>query len=164
MKQHAGIRRAVCAGLAVIWLLLVPLWTAGAETSGVPDYAQAENWAYFADGEDLAADVFFICPTVYGGADQAFNMPMEDQKARASFLGATNMEKGIYDEACRFYAPYYRQAGLNVYALPEEEREPWLALAYEDVRAAFMYYLENRNDGRPLVLAGFSQELTCASV
>ena len=114
MKQHAGIRRAVCAGLAVIWLLLVPLWTAGAETSGVPDYAQAENWAYFADGEDLAADVFFICPTVYGGADQAFNMPMEDQKARASFLGATNMEKGIYDESCRFYAPYYRQAGLNV--------------------------------------------------
>ena len=58
MKQHAGIRRAVCAGLAVIWLLLVPLWTAGAETSGVSDYAQAENWAYFADGEDLAADVF----------------------------------------------------------------------------------------------------------
>ena len=50
MKQHADIRRAVCAGLAVIWLLLVPLWTAGAETSGVPDYAQAENWAYFADG------------------------------------------------------------------------------------------------------------------
>ena len=101
MKQHAGIRRAVCAGLAVIWLLLVPLWTAGAETSDVPDYAQAENWAYFADGEDLAADVFFICPTVYGGTDQAFNMPMEDQKARASFLGATNMEKGIYDESGR---------------------------------------------------------------
>ena len=157
MKQHADIRRAVCAGLAVIWLLLVPLWTAGAETSGVPDYAQAENWAYFADGEDLAADVFFICPTVYGGTDQAFNMPMEDQKARASFLGATNMEKGIYDESCRFYAPYYRQAGLSVYDLPEEERDPWLALAYEDVRAAFMYYLENCNDGRPLVLAGFSQ-------
>ena len=148
MKQHAGIRRAVCAGLAVIWLLLVPLWNAGAETSGVPDYAQAENWAYFADGEDLAADVFFICPTVYGGTDQAFNMPMEDQKARASFLGATNMEKGIYDESCRFYAPYYRQAGLSVYDLPEEEREPWLALAYEDVRAAFMYYLENCNDGK----------------
>lgn len=157
MKQHADIRRAACAGLAVIWLLLVPLWTAGAETSGAPDYAQAENWAYFSDGEDRAADVFFICPTVYGGADQAFNMPMEDQKARASFLGATNMEKGIYDESCRFYAPYYRQAGLSVYDLPEEEREPWLALAYEDVRAAFMYYLENLNDGRPLVLAGFSQ-------
>ena len=128
-----------------------------AETAGVPDYALAENWAYFADGEELAADVFFICPTVYRPDGQAFNMPMDDQEARASFLGATNMEKGIYDESACFYAPYYRQAGLNVYALPEEEREPWLALAYEDVKAAFIYYLENCNDGRPLVLAGFSQ-------
>jgi hypothetical protein len=30
-------------------------------------------------------------------------------------------------------------------------------LAYADVRAAFLYYMENVNDGRPLVLAGFSQ-------
>ena len=157
MRQCAGIRRAICAGLALIWLLMMPLWAACAETEGVPDYALAESWAYFADGEGLAADVFFVCPTVFSGSEQAFNMPMDDQKARASFLGATNMEKGIYDESCRFYAPYYRQAGLNVYALPEAEREPWLALAYEDVKAALTYYLENCNDGRPLVLAGFSQ-------
>ena len=157
MKLHTGIRRAVRAGLAIVWLLLLPLWGACAETADIPDYALAENWAYFADGGDLAADVFFICPTVYAGADRAFNMPMDDGDARAGFLGATNMEKGIYDESACFYAPYYRQAGLNVYALPEEEREPWLSLAYEDVKAALTYYLENCNDGRPLVLAGFSQ-------
>ena len=122
MKLHTGIRRAVRAGLAIVWLLLLPLWGACAETADIPDYALAENWAYFADGGDLAADVFFICPTVYAGADRAFNMPMDDGDARAGFLGATNMEKGIYDESACFYAPYYRQAGLNVYALPEEER------------------------------------------
>ena len=84
-------------------------------------------------------------------------MAMDDAESKASFLGATNMEKGIYDESGRFFAPYYRQAGLNVYALPEEEREPYLALAYEDVRSAFSYYLEHYNDSRPIVLAGFSQ-------
>lgn len=66
--------------------------------------------------------MFFICPTVYGGSEGAENMPMEDQETKESFLGATNMEKGIYDDACRFFAPYYRQAGLYVYGLPEEER------------------------------------------
>ena len=67
------------------------------------------------------------------------------------------MEKGIYDAESRFFAPYYRQAGLSVYELPAEEREPYLALAYEDVRAAFDYYLEHYNEGRPIIVAGFSQ-------
>lgn len=122
------------------------------------DYAKAENWAYCESGEpEDQADVFFICPTVYGGSEGAENMPMEDQEARESFLGATNMEKGIYDDTCRFFAPYYRQAGLYVYGLPEEEREPWLSAAYEDIKAAFSYYLEHYNEGRPIILAGFSQ-------
>lgn len=67
------------------------------------------------------------------------------------------MEKGIYEENCRFFAPYYRQAGLNVYELPAEKREPYRALAYEDVEEAFTYYLKHYNHGRPIVLAGFSQ-------
>ena len=144
------------AGLLLIFTLLVPLAAQG-ETAGTPDYAQVENWAYIEENSDKPVDIFFVCPTVYGGGEGVFNMDMEDAETKASFLGATNMEKGIYDESGRFFAPYYRQAGLNVYALPEEEREAYLALAYEDVRAAFSYYLENYNDSRPIVLAGFSQ-------
>lgn len=120
-------------------------------------YAQAENWAYLENETTASADVFFICPTVYGGGADSFNMPLDNEAAKADFLGATNMEKGIYDEDCRFFAPYYRQAGLNVYELPAEEREPYLALAYEDVKDAFTYYLEHYNEGRPILVAGFSQ-------
>ena len=120
-------------------------------------YAQAESWAYLENETTASADVFFICPTVYGGGANSFNMPLDDEAAKADFLGATNMEKGIYDEDCRFFAPYYRQAGLNVYELPAEEREPYLALAYEDVKDAFTYYLEHYNEGRPILVAGFSQ-------
>ena len=47
--------------------------------------------------------------------------------------------------------------GLNVYELPPEDREPYLSAAYEDVKAAFIYYLEHYNEGRPIILAGFSQ-------
>ena len=127
-----------------------------------PDYSLPENWAYLADGPEGdpsggSADVFFICPTVYGGTEDSFNMSLDDEDSMASFLGATNMEKGIYDQDCRFFAPYYRQAGLNVYELPAEEQEPYLEFAYEDISLAFDYYLDNFDDERPIILAGFSQ-------
>lgn len=128
------------------------------EAKEAPDYSQSENWAYLeTEEEGKPADVFFICPTVYGGAEETYNMSLKDEATKQSFLGATNMEKGIYDAECRFFAPYYRQAGLNVYTLPTEQREQWMEFAYEDVKAAFEYYMEHENDGRPFLLAGFSQ-------
>jgi hypothetical protein len=121
-------------------------------------YSDAENWAYFENEQsEKTADVFFVCPTVFGGDESTFNMAMDDEETRADFLGATNMEKGIYDDHARFFAPYYRQAGLNVYKLPAAEREPYLAFAYSDIKDAFSYYLKSCNDERPFILAGFSQ-------
>lgn len=121
------------------------------------DYSQAENWAYLENDESGRADVFFICPTVYGGDDDSYNMSMDDEESKASFLGAVNMEKGIYDDGNRFFAPYYRQAGLNAYELSAEEREQYLSFAYEDVKDAFLFYMEHYNDDQPIILAGFSQ-------
>ena len=119
------------------------------------DYANADNWAYFGIGEGRAADVFLICPTV--DMKDEFNMSLEDEDTKASFLGALNMERGIYEDTARLYAPYYRQAAMKVYSMEPYEREPWLALAYEDISAAFDWYLAHENAGRPIVLAGFSQ-------
>lgn len=45
-------------------------------------------------------------------------MSMDDDTTKSDFLGATNMEKGIYDQDARFFVPYHRQVGLNVYELP----------------------------------------------
>ena len=81
------------------------------------DYGHVENWSYLETSSQKPADVFFICPTVYAGAPDSFNMSMDDKETKSDFLGATNMQKGIYDGECRFFAPYYRQAGLNAYTL-----------------------------------------------
>lgn len=122
------------------------------------DYSQETSWAYLETEDDSRqADVFFVCPTVYGGSAEEPNMSLEDEDTKESFLGAINMEKGIYDGDCRFFAPYYRQIGLAVYELPAAEQEEYLETAYADVEDAFQYYYENYNDGRPIVLAGFSQ-------
>ena len=119
------------------------------------DYSDKDNWAYYAIGEDKDADLFLICPTV--DMNDEYNMSMDDEKTKESFLGALNMERGIYEDSTRMFAPYYRHAAMKVYSLTPEEREPYLQYAYDDVSAAFEYYLTNENHDRPIVLAGFSQ-------
>ena len=126
-----------------------------ADSEAIPDYSKAENWAYFDLGEQKSADLFLVCPTV--DTKDEYNMSMNDEVVKKSFLGALNMERGIYEDCTRMFAPYYRQAALKIYDLSPEDREPYLELAYKDVSAAFSWYLENRNNGRPIVLAGFSQ-------
>ncbi len=122
-----------------------------------PDYADTENWAYWRAGGMKEADLFIIAPTVDLGNNGNTNMSLADTAVKANFKGALNMQAGIYADSCRMYAPYYRQAVLADYALPENDAAPYFALAYSDVRAAFLYYLQNENNGRPFVLAGFSQ-------
>ena len=121
------------------------------------DYSDMSNWAYWNEGEDKTADLFFVCPTVDMGRDGNMIADINNEKYRKSFVGATNMELGIYNGVASVYAPYYRQATFPVYNLSEEEREVYLDLAYEDVKEAFIYYAENSDFTRPLILAGFSQ-------
>ena len=125
------------------------------EATEAVDYAIADNWAYFGIGEDKDADLFLICPTVDVKAEN--NMSLQDTETKGNFLGALNMERGIYEDSARMYAPYYRQAAMQVYGMETTEREQYLALAYEDVSAAFSYYLAQENQGHPIILAGFSQ-------
>ena len=119
------------------------------------DYAQATNWAYLGIGEDKEADLFLVCPTI--DMKEESNMSLEDEENKASFLGALNMERGIYEEVTQLYAPYYQQAAMMAYDLDQESREVILEAAYQDVSNAFAYYLSHYNQGRPIVLAGFSQ-------
>lgn len=122
-------------------------------------YAKPENWAYTEtdiNGKD--ADVFFICPTLYYGTADAVNMPLDDEETKKRCMGCINMEKGIYDDNCRFFAPYYSQMGDYAYDnYPYEQCEVYLNIAFEDIKSAFLYYLDNYNNKRPIVIAGFSQ-------
>ena len=86
-----------------------------------------------------------------------FNMSLDDESTKSNFLGALNMERGIYEESSRMFAPYYRQAAMKVYSLDRSEWEPYMDIAYRDISMAFSWYLEHENNGRPIVLAGFSQ-------
>lgn len=143
--------------LMKIMLLLVLAAFCSLASAQEPDYADTGSWAYWRVGENKPSDLFIVCPTVDLGAGGNKNMSLADNEAKKNFYGALNMERGIYEQHCRMYAPYYRQAVLADYDLPANEAEPYFNLAYKDVRAAFVYYMQHENNGRPFVLSGFSQ-------
>ena len=151
------MKRILIVPLTFILIVSICLSGCSNQTNAI-DYSDNSNWSYFeTDTTDKAADVFFVCPTVYSGSDDSYNMRLTDEDTKADFLGAINMEKEIYDRDSRFFAPNYRQAGLNVYAMETSDREQYLELAFDDVKNAFEYYYKTCNNGRPIILAGFSQ-------
>lgn len=120
-------------------------------------YADASNWAFLSETSDKTVDVFFISPTVFLGDGTHFNMDIGDANLRYQFAGAMYMEKGIYDGVGNFYAPFYQQASLATYKLNEAEGAPYFDIAYKDVKEAFDYYMAHFNQGKPFIIAGFSQ-------
>lgn len=141
------------------------------------DYSDSFNWvAHGGDqiGGETVADVFFVAPTVYMQQQSTWptNMPLyndpvnsqiysgngEEPGYGAVFAGAVVQQMGIYDnDQVRFFAPVYQQIGLNVYAADEATKQAALDKAFADVQKSFEYYMENYNNGRPVILAGFSQ-------
>lgn len=121
------------------------------------DYSDKSNWAYYGIGKDKSADLFLVCPTVDMGANDNHNMSMTDEDTKGNFVGALNMERGIYEDSLTMYAPYYRQVTFPVYSMTEKEADPYFEIAYSDVRSAFLSYIKNSSPDRPFVLAGFSQ-------
>lgn len=126
------------------------------------NYELRENWACYPEDYTYSTDVFFIAPTVFLGDSLNWNLQMNDSITKNNFIGAINMEKGIYDMNANFYAPFYRQVSIKAY----EERgysdssniasvEQAFQLAYSDVAQSFDYFLAQSE--RPFVLAGFSQ-------
>ena len=120
------------------------------------DYSDMNNWVYWETGEDKDADLFLVAPTV-DTLDEEY-MSLDNDVMKGYFKGALNMERGIYEDSARMFAPYYRQMALTGYKLDDPaERERRLQTAYKDVSDAFQYYMANENGGRPIILAGFSQ-------
>ena len=124
-----------------------------------PRYSETNQW-YITDRQ-YPADIFYIISTEIGDtmmpdssvyhladtyADWA-RVPMYSE-----MLGVDTLLSGPLN----FYSPYYRQCSLNSF-MDDSALEDRFAIAVQDVKNAFQYYLKNMNYGRPFVLVGFSQ-------
>lgn len=144
--------------------------------TGVPDYSNLDHWAAHPEKKDPAdsipaplrkekrdtiADVFFIHPTTFtkkedfARANAAIDDPYINAKTDYSTI---LLQASAFNQYGRVFAPRYRQAHIgNFYSADTVSASKALALAYQDVRTAFLYYLEHYNNGRPIILASHSQ-------
>lgn len=118
-------------------------------------YSDESLWMYYGEGEDKPVDVFYICSTI--DQDDEMNMRIDDEHNRERMLNETNTKLPVYSDYATVYSPYYRQISFKTYRLHRKDREPYLSVAYADISNAFRYYLKHSNNGRPIILAGFSQ-------
>lgn len=145
----------------------------------IPDYQQLKLWAAHPDKIDKAdtlpyksnltdgqvnakADVFFIHPTIFTYEPKnnfRWNADVNDEELNQRVDESTIMNQATaFNGSCRVFAPRYRQAHYSVFTTSNpENKKQGLDVAYEDVKNAFLHYLKNHNNGRPIVIAAHSQ-------
>ena len=146
-----------------------------------PDYTSSKAWAalpFVKDAADTFAgqglkkeatdvDVFFIHPTSY--TDQPvsaypWNASLQDQSInQRTDEGSIRYQASVFNGAGQIYAPRYRQAHYDSYLTKDtQSARQAFNIAYQDIETAFKYYLENYNNGSPLIIASHSQGTTHA--
>jgi len=178
-RRFCGIASVLCIALGSAGCSSLAHWAMtpdrafdAADAPPAPDYALSSNWAALPgkpsradavppnDGTpvgpaEAAADAFFLHPTTYFWRSH-WNAPTSGWLTRA-ITGATLAgQASVFNGTARIYAPRYRQMTLAGFE-KTDGRKAAMALAYGDVRRAFLYYLETWADDRPLILAGHSQ-------
>ena len=107
--------------------------------------------------DSLEVDVFYLHPTQLYRGDH-WNAHLDNKRVnRLIDKYPMRLQASAFNVGGRLYAPRYRQAHIGVFTWQDSTSWNALELAYQDVRAAFVHYLENWNNGRPIVLAGHSQ-------
>lgn len=155
--------------IAVLSLLLLASCSTQPKLPVTEPSVYAEPTSWFDNGravDPALADVFYILPTCVHDSTMAdgtvlhhavINDAMHRQRMQPSY----ELADQIFADSANFFAPYYRQVTLEAYAEPDSVLAARFEIAMDDVREAFAYYLRECNQGRPFVLAGFSQGGQC---
>ncbi len=139
-----------------------------------PDYADAQYWAALPSRLDAAAqtppdfveialapadvDVFYVHPTGFLSSEGWNDDMREGTLTRDQTEAMLASQASAFNSCCSIYAPRYRQATLfSFFEGAGKSGQQALDLAYQDVLAAFDYYMATHNNGRPIILASHSQ-------
>ncbi len=147
-----------------VWISLLLLAHLCAAASAQPppiDYANAANWVLLpnVDAELKGIDVFYVYPTVVADRENPL-MAWTNETLRAKTVRIAQQQTGMFSDFATVIAPYARQ--LEFYRAMDALRKvppdyESMRVGADDVRAAFRYYLDHWNAGRPFVLLGHSQ-------
>jgi hypothetical protein len=172
MRRRTGI--SVIAA-AIVALLIGARFHARAQfVPPAPDYANPVAWAALPghpSGADAVpagvappgnaprqVDAFFIHPTTFLALDQA-NAAYDQGGLSGAAVdrGTLRFQASAFNACCDIYAPHYRQASIAAFIGDRMAHRAAIDLAYQDVRAAFEWYIAHANHGRPFILGSHSQ-------
>ncbi|MGP1284167.1 MAG: DUF3089 domain-containing protein [Parasphingopyxis sp.] len=107
-----------------------------------------------ADGSRIP--VFYVLPTTYLDRDR-WNAPIRSPAAleRQQLFAAS--QASVFNRIGDIWAPLYRQAVVGAFLTSHRNAEVALRFAYQDVEAAFDYFLSEIGEEQPFVIAGHSQ-------
>lgn len=138
-----------------------------------PNYSLEKYWATLPFHQDNAdfipsdetwihdslkkVDVFYIYPTIYMSG-KTWNADVDDKKLNHKIEKyPIKFHASVFNEVARVYTPRYRQAVIKSFRDKKGNGKLALDFAYEDVKKAFVYYMQNFNQGRPIIIASHSQ-------
>jgi len=123
-----------------------------------PVYEDLTQW-YILDRHGVA-DLFYIISTETGdhlmGTDTCHFADTRDAFQRSQMFKEMHAVDSFYSGRLNYFSPYYRQVSMQSWAT-ENMAMVRIPLAIADVLRSWEYYLEHFNQGRPFILAGFSQ-------
>jgi hypothetical protein len=169
MSKKSGIAVGLLATVCAVVLLAGCASGPSAEPSvktpttssqGAPDYADPANWLSLPAEATKSVDVFYLGDTTYQKPSPtapsicAINDAQMQAGAKAKFSGSAT----AFEPVANIYSPYYRQSSAEVLLLPYSEQSKIIGgIPAQDGLAAFEYYIQHYNKGRPFILAGHSQ-------
>ncbi len=126
----------------------------------ISDYSLVKHWLK-TPTTNHAVDVFYLYPTAWKQTDSTSTnyCKIDDATMMIGSASAYARQATTFEPYANVYAPYYRQADAGyTLSLPAEQRDEVIGgIPTEDATAAFSYYIEHYNNGRPFILAGHSQ-------
>jgi hypothetical protein len=135
--------------------------TATDDIQNITDYSQHGNWLTADTSGSKPVDIFYLYPTAYQKSSSDANYCAVDNVSMIKGAnGAFNRQATAFLPVGNIYAPYYRQADATyILSMPSiaEQDEAVKLIPAADAIAAFNYYLDHFNNGRPFILAGHSQ-------
>lgn len=125
------------------------------------DYSQSEHWLNVPTEITKEVDVFYLYPSAWAkvNADDPIICEIDNPVMLQQSKLAFDRQATAFETSANIFAPFYRQddAGSTLAMDFEEQQDIVKGVPLTDATAAFEYYIEHYNNGRPFILASHSQ-------
>ena len=125
------------------------------------DYSLGAHWLNIPTEAAKEVDVFYLYPSSWAkvNAEDPIICKIDNPVMLEQSKLAYDRQATAFETIANIYAPYYRQddAGSTLQMPVEKQQDIVKGVPLTDAAAAFEYYIEHYNNGRPFILASHSQ-------